>query len=127
MASEIGLPAVRRAVRLDPEAHALLRAINVMLPRLDQQLPRLRQMRRRWHLLARLLGRKVPVAHVDDRSIQGPGGLLKLRIFRPGLAGTGDAKAPVLLWFHGGGFVLGSVATADSICRNLAARSGAVV
>ncbi|NDZ17382.1 alpha/beta hydrolase [Variovorax sp. WS11] len=130
MPSDIGLPAVRRAARLDPEAHALLRAINIMLPRLDPQRPRLRQMRQRWQLLARLLGRKVPVARVDNLSIQGPAGPLKLRIFRPHRprhAGDGDAAAPALLWFHGGGFVLGSVATADSICRNIAARSGAIV
>ena len=127
MGEGTGLPMQRRAAALDPEAQALLRYINAFLPRLDPERPRLAQMRRRWRLLARLLGRKVAVAKVDDRTIDGPNGPLKLRVITPGVA-TKDAKPrPVLLWFHGGGFVLGGVETADSICRNLAARSGAIV
>lgn len=123
-----GLPLQRRAARLDPEAQSLLRAINAMQPRLGTAQPQLRKMRGRWLLLARLLGRQVAVARVEDRRIEGPGGPLRLRIFRPQQSlRDGAGPAPVLLWFHGGGFVLGGIATADSICRNLAARSGAVV
>jgi acetyl esterase len=39
----------------------------------------------------------------------------------------GDAKLPALLYFHGGGFVVGSVATHDILCRSLSAAAGCVV
>lgn len=48
---------------------------------------------------------------------------LPLRIYRPTVA----RPAPALLFFHGGGFVVGSVATHDVLCRKLAQGSGAVV
>ena len=38
-----------------------------------------------------------------------------------------DAPVPVLLYLHGGGFVIGSLDTHDSLCRQLALRSGAAV
>ena len=38
-----------------------------------------------------------------------------------------DAAVPVLLYLHGGGFVIGSLDTHDSLCRQLALRSGAAV
>ncbi|HOM15579.1 MAG TPA: alpha/beta hydrolase, partial [Rubrivivax sp.] len=38
-----------------------------------------------------------------------------------------DAPRPVLLYLHGGGFVIGSLQTHDSLCRQLALRSGAAV
>lgn len=52
------------------------------------------------------------------------GHVLPLRVYRP--AGAG-ADAPVILWFHGGGWVLGNVANYDPICADLAAGTGAVV
>ena len=123
------MPARLRAAQLDPEAQALLRYLNLLAPRADKGTFDLRQMRRRWSVLARLAGRRVPVAAVENRSIEGPAGPLRLRIFRPQRpqAATSGGPPPVFLWFHGGGFVVGGIATADSICRNIAARSGAVV
>jgi acetyl esterase len=38
-----------------------------------------------------------------------------------------DAALPVLLYLHGGGFVIGSLETHDSLCRQLALRSGGAV
>lgn len=48
---------------------------------------------------------------------------LAARLYRP----TAAAMAPVLLYLHGGGFVIGGVETHDSLCRQLARRSGAAV
>lgn len=62
---------------------------------------------------------KLPVelAAVSDRSIPGPAGALPVRIYKP----LGKAPHPMLLYFHGGGFVLGDLDSQDMICRGLCA------
>ncbi|CAG7641217.1 alpha/beta hydrolase [Actinacidiphila bryophytorum] len=60
---------------------------------------------------------------VHDREIPGPGGPLPLRIYRPGP----DPQLPVLLYYFGGGWTLGSIDTADAVCRALAAEAGCLV
>ena len=57
-------------------------------------------------------------------AIPGRGGGLPLRLYRP--AGTGPVKA-ALLYFHGGGFVVGDLDTYDSICRIIALRTRSLV
>jgi acetyl esterase len=121
----VGLPNRLRANALDPEAHALLRGLNLAMPRLLRQ-PSVRLMRRRWQVLAMMLGRRMPVAAVEDLTIAGPGGPLRLRLYRPHRSAPGQLL-PALLWLHGGGFVIGDLGTADPVCRNLARTSGAVV
>ena len=56
-----------------------------------------------------------PVASVAQRWIDGPGGPLALRIYRPAVADPG-----VLVYLHGGGWVIGSLEAADAGCRRLA-------
>jgi acetyl esterase/lipase len=58
-----------------------------------------------------------PVAEVTDFSIPGPGGPIAARMYRPALLAR---PAPALVWFPGGGWVLGSLAAADLVCRKLA-------
>jgi acetyl esterase len=70
-----------------------------------------------------LAGAEEPVHHVEDRKIPGDGGLIPLRIYRPSAA----SPLPALLFFHGGGFVIGGLDTADRPCRALANASGCVV
>ncbi|MGQ0833270.1 MAG: alpha/beta hydrolase [Microthrixaceae bacterium] len=65
------------------------------------------------------------VARVDDRSIPGADGDIPLRVYTPHGA-IGEAHG-VLVWFHGGGWVIGDLDTADSTCRALANRAGCVV
>lgn len=68
----------------------------------------------------------VPVGRVEDRRIPGPAGNdLPVRIYHPRDAGTGPL--PVLVYFHGGGFVLCDLDSHDSCCRRLANGAGAVV
>src|SRR5262249_49591301 len=57
----------------------------------------------------------VPVGKVDNISIPGPSGPMRLRIYKPVAAG-GEAL-PALVYFHGGGFVLGDLDTHDGLCR----------
>jgi acetyl esterase len=64
-----------------------------------------------------------PVHEVTNLTITGPGGELPLRLYRPASA----RPLPVLLYFFGGGWVLGTIDTADGISRSLANASGALV
>jgi acetyl esterase len=71
------------------------------------------------------LGVPEEVARVDDRLVPTPDGDVPVRVYTPSEAVGGDA--PLFLWFHGGGWVIGDLETADATCRALANRSGAVV
>ena len=66
---------------------------------------------------------KHPLHDVADRVIPGPAGDLPVRVFRPGPADG----LPLLLWFHGGGWVTGNLDTHDQLGRLLADEVGAVV
>ena len=66
-----------------------------------------------------------PVAKVDNMDIDGPGGPLPIRIYHPANAPAGPR--PIVLYYHGGGFVIGTIDTHDSIPRVLANWSGAIV
>ena len=66
---------------------------------------------------------EVKVAEVSDRRIPGPAGEIPVRIYRP----EGKAPFPALVYFHGGGWVIGSLETHDGSCRDLANRIGCVV
>ncbi|TXH89584.1 MAG: alpha/beta hydrolase [Rhodoferax sp.] len=59
---------------------------------------------------------------VLDCQCDGPHGAIPLRVYRP-LGVSPDALLPVLVYFHGGGFVIGDLETHDTLCRELANRS----
>ncbi len=61
----------------------------------------------------------------SDRTIPGAEGLRRVRVYVPARAPSGPG--PGLVWFHGGGFVLGTIESHDSACRSLASESGVVV
>ena len=63
------------------------------------------------------------VARVEDRAIPGPGPEIPVRIYTP----DGRGPFPLLVWFHGGGWVIGDLETADGTARRLAAQAGCVV
>ena len=65
----------------------------------------------------------VEVATVENREIPGPAGALPVRIYRP----AGDAPKPIVVFFHGGGWVVGSLDTHDHVARKLANEIDAVV
>lgn len=68
-------------------------------------------------------GEAVPVGEVRDLAVPGPGGDVPVRVYRP----EGVDEAPVLVWFHGGGWVLGSVDFSDATARKLCSRAEVVV
>jgi len=59
------------------------------------------------------------VASAEDRSVPGPHGAIPVRIYRT-IASTASDRLPVLMYFHGGGFMIGDLDTHDVVCRSLA-------
>ncbi len=76
-------------------------------------------------LVSLFLGGLQKGVQVDDRAISGPGGSLHLRIYSPGTAAP--APRPLVLHFHGGGWVLGNLRSGDWMCSTVARDVDAVV
>ena len=70
-------------------------------------------------------GPKLPLPRVEDLTIPGSGGPIGARLYAP--TPRDSAPMPLIVFFHGGGWVLGDLETHDSICRFLAPNTGAVV
>lgn len=77
--------------------------------------------------MRQLAGVGMPVrtnVHVNDRRIPGPHGPIPIRLYRP--FGAADLL-PVILYYHGGGWVTGDLDTHDGSCRLIADESGCAV
>ncbi len=68
----------------------------------------------------------VDIHRFEDRDIDGPGGNIPIRIYTPRELASGE-QLPVLVWFHGGGYVIGDLDTHDSACRALANETDCIV
>jgi acetyl esterase len=66
-----------------------------------------------------------PEVRVEDRSVDGPGGPIPIRLYWP--PDAGDAPLPVVMFFHGGGWVVGDLETYDGTARQHAVGGGALV
>ena len=66
------------------------------------------------------------VSLVRELQAQGPHGSIPLRLYRP-VGAQEAALLPVLVYFHGGGFVIGDLDTHDVLCRELANGAGCAV
>lgn len=70
-----------------------------------------------------LAGASEEVREVLDLAAPGPGGDVPVRVYVPEAAGA----LPLVVFFHGGGWVMGTLDTYDVVCRALANAAGAVV
>jgi acetyl esterase len=61
------------------------------------------------------------VAHVEDGAVDGPGGPIPIRTYRP------DGACGTVAYFHGGGWVVGNLDSVDAVCRVLALTAQATV
>ncbi len=66
---------------------------------------------------------ELPVHHVADQTISGTLGDIPLRIYTP----EGDGPFGVLMYFHGGGWVIGDLDTGDAVCRQICTGASVVV
>lgn len=66
---------------------------------------------------------KEAVAAVEDRTIAGPRGPIRLRLYRPSLM----PGASLTMFFHGSGFCICSIETHDAMCRQICRRADTLV
>jgi acetyl esterase len=65
----------------------------------------------------------LPVARVEEQTVPGPADSIRLRLYWPNAA----APVPAIVYYHGGGHVIGSLDTHDLVARNLCAGTDALV
>ncbi len=107
---------------LDPQARALLDQLDALDgPPMSQQT--VEEARASFGLLTAAAGPPEEPVPAEDRAVPGPAGDIPVRIYRP----PGDQALPVVVYFHGGGFVIGDIASHDTACQRLAAGVPAVV
>jgi acetyl esterase len=111
---------------LHPQAQALLRLLEEKgVPPTHTLSP---GQARRMYLERRGFSQPEPpaVAETRELSIPGPAGTIAARLFRPLGSAPGD-RLPALVFFHGGGWVIGDLDTHDTLCRELANGAGCAV
>ena len=111
---------------LHPQARALLRLIEEKgLPPTHTLTP---QEARAWYRERRAVTQPAApeVALSRDLKAPGPGGDIPLRLYRPIGSQTSEVL-PFLVYYHGGGWVIGDLETHDTLCRELANGSGCAV
>ena len=105
---------------LDPQAQAVIEQWAALgLPPLNTLTPA----EARRNAKARPLATGPAVGRVDDRSIPVPNGQVPVRIYSP----AGPGPFPALVYFHGGGWVVGDLEMSDGTCRELCVGGDCVV
>jgi acetyl esterase len=77
---------------------------------------------RHWRLYTK---ETAPLAHVEDRTIEGRSGEIPIRIYRPETGN--DDPLPVLVYHHGGGWIFASIAAMDRVSRLIANEAKVIV
>jgi len=95
---------------LHPQAKELVERMATLAPLETLSVP---EARARAMEMTRLFGPGEPVAKVEDRLVPGPAGDIPMRFYTP----AGKGPFPVLVFFHGGGWVVGNLETTDFYCR----------
>ncbi len=111
---------------LDPQAKTFLDALAAegAPPRETQTVAEAR--RQSLEQSAQRAGPPQPVARVENRTIPGTAGAIRIRVYWPAGTTAGAGPLPTLVYFHGGGWVVGSLDSHDVLCRALANGAGAV-
>jgi acetyl esterase len=103
---------------LDPKVRAMLDAAGPVAEFRTKPLGGLRELF--GEQTAKIPKLREPVSKIEDRTAAGG---VPVRLYRP----EGMGPFPALLYFHGGGWVLGDLESHDDVCRSLASRGGVVV
>ncbi|MCM3724700.1 alpha/beta hydrolase [Neobacillus cucumis] len=106
---------------LDPQAKFLLEQMEAMgAPAMNTLTPEEARLTTDFSALA---GEPEEVGKVENKTIPGPEGEIPVRIYTP----EGDGPFPALVYYHGGGWVIGNLDTVEVPCRMLANRANCVV
>ena len=109
---------------LEPDVQAVLDAMNALPAPPADAVPISEARAAHDAESARLGGPGPPVAAVRDALFPGPGGEVPVRLYTP--AGA-QAPLPLVAYLHGGGWLLGTLDSFDTVCRALANAAGALV
>ncbi|GLZ48369.1 alpha/beta hydrolase [Actinomycetospora sp. NBRC 106375] len=107
---------------LDPQIEALLAQMVEQGARAPESMT-VAENRAMIEEFAGLGGPPAQLARVEDTTAPGQEGDIPVRVYVP----PGDGPLPVVVFYHGGGWVIGSLDSHDAVCRALAARSGCLV
>lgn len=108
---------------LDPQAKALLERISAASAPLYESLPA-PAARALYETSAQILCGELAELHsIDKITIPGPAGDIPALHYRP----TAEEGLPILVFYHGGGYVIGSPQSHDVVCRELALQANCVV
>ena len=109
---------------LDPQAQALIAKLDALGIPATHTLPP--EQARQAYVQRRFATQRIPapLQEVRELSCVGPGGAMAMRCYRDT---DPDVPAPALVYFHGGGWVIGDLETHDVLCRDLARLSGYTV
>ncbi len=118
-----GKPIVVDGQQLDLDAQVGVRMLNLTVGDTFENLP-LDEGRRQIDSEAWVFGYEHPVREIREVTLPRPGGDLPARVYRS--AGAA-ARSAALVYFHGGGWVLGNLGSADSVARYLASQAGITV
>ncbi|GAB2532613.1 alpha/beta hydrolase [Nocardia heshunensis] len=105
---------------LDPGLRRAMALFSLMDRKPMHDIP-LRYSRAAMNLAGRLLGRAIPQRRIEDLEIPGDGGPIPARRYDPK---TSTDSGALIVFFHGGGWTVGSIDACDNVCRFLADRSG---
>ena len=105
---------------LDPQAKQLLEAMSAG-PQFDLDAD-INELRAQFAEMG-LPSEATAVGRTQNLSIPGPAGEIPVRIYTP----EGEGPHPILVYFHGGGWVIGNIETHDGTCRDLCAGASALV
>lgn len=108
----------KTAAALDPEVAAFYAGKNF-----DYRAATVKEMRRNADAAFNDSVERAAIYHTESLTIPGPGGPLPLRLYQP----RPGENFPVLLYFHGGGFLMHNLASHDSLCRMLAREGNCLV
>jgi acetyl esterase len=70
---------------------------------------------------------QVNISNVDDFYLKGSLGPIKVRKYSNNLSKEPDKKNPLIIYFHGGGFVMGDLESHDLVCRHLCKETEATI
>lgn len=108
-------------MQIDPEIAAVLAHVPPMPPLRTVDIPQYRASINA--VTASVPRHDVPLAGVEDRTVATAAGAIPVRIYTP----LGEGPFPLILHYHGGGFVIGDLNVSDAICRAICAGAGGVV